>query len=88
MTGKQLTQQIKIKNIPGKTPETETDCLHTKNLFLTPSSHTLKLTALAQGAGSESAPCFTSVIQEVFIFPKRFSHGPKKNKIFTFQLLH
>jgi hypothetical protein len=40
MTSKQLTQQTKIKNIPGETPETETDRLHTKKLFFTPSSHT------------------------------------------------
>jgi len=88
MKSKQLTQQIKIKNIPGKTPENETDCLHTKNLFLIPSSHTMKLTVLSQGAGSESAPRFTSIIEEALIFPKRFIHGLKRMKIFTFQLLH
>lgn len=44
---KQTTDStIKIKNIPPKTPENETDCLHTKNLFLTPSSHTIILIVL------------------------------------------
>ena len=58
MTSKQLTQQTKIKNIPGETPEIETDRLHTKKLFFTPSHHTLKLTVLTHRAGSEAAPSF------------------------------
>lgn len=87
MTSKRLTQQRKIKNIPGKAPEIETDCLHTKNLFLTPSSHTLKLTVLVQGAGAESAHFFTSIIENIY-FSQKIKPWCKENKTFTFQLLH